>query len=393
MIDGKRPAEITADDLHRLIEAGYAENRTIEYKRNLSTGNRDEKRELLADISSFANSSGGYLIFGIEEREGAPVALTGIERSADEAQLAMEDLIRSGISPRIPGIEMAPVLLDSSISCLVMYIPRSWALPHAVTLGGSSMRFYARGAAGKFPLDIAQVRDLFAMSGSMAERLQSLRAERIATVLRGDGPLPLVPGPRALLHVIPAQATVPGNAIDVKWFGRNSMIQALHNISGGFTSWHYNADGVLTYVGPDTSGFFLSYVHLFRSGVIEAADTSIVTGRVGDDPPLIPSSSLEERLLKAVPQHLGCMRLLQLPPPYFVSLTLLGVKGRVLAVSEGGRGQPLDREVIVLPDVIADRPDADAAVLLQPILDGVWQASGFEGSANYSGDGEYRSSR
>ena len=51
--------QITADDLQALIDAQAPEKRTLDYKATLP-GNADaDKKEFLADVSSFANAAGG----------------------------------------------------------------------------------------------------------------------------------------------------------------------------------------------------------------------------------------------------------------------------------------------------------------------------------------------
>ena len=68
----KRFDEITKADIDALVANGVAEGRTLDYKRTLPGGKDDEKREFLADVSSFANAAGGDIIFGVEEDQGIP---------------------------------------------------------------------------------------------------------------------------------------------------------------------------------------------------------------------------------------------------------------------------------------------------------------------------------
>lgn len=56
---------IAEADLLALISNAVSEGRTIDYKRELPGNSDGEKKEFLADVSSFANTSGGDLIFGL----------------------------------------------------------------------------------------------------------------------------------------------------------------------------------------------------------------------------------------------------------------------------------------------------------------------------------------
>jgi predicted HTH transcriptional regulator len=92
------------NDLKELLTTQVPEGLRIEYKRE-PYGNSDaEKREALKDISCFANASGGHLIIGIEEQNGLPIAIRGISTMNPDAVIQrLEQLIRSGIEPRIQG--------------------------------------------------------------------------------------------------------------------------------------------------------------------------------------------------------------------------------------------------------------------------------------------------
>ena len=73
-------SELTYEDIEALTSLGEPESIMLDYKKTISGANRD-KAELAKDISAFANSQGGYLIIGVEEREGKPIhPPCGIER-------------------------------------------------------------------------------------------------------------------------------------------------------------------------------------------------------------------------------------------------------------------------------------------------------------------------
>ncbi|MSP95701.1 MAG: ATP-binding protein [Betaproteobacteria bacterium] len=113
-------------DLQELIASQVPEGLRVEYKRD-QYGNTDaEKREVLKDVSAFANAHGGHLLIGIEARDAIPVALPGLAGlNADDAILRMEQLIRSGIEPRILGVRSKAVRLETGNTILVFRIPHS----------------------------------------------------------------------------------------------------------------------------------------------------------------------------------------------------------------------------------------------------------------------------
>ncbi len=58
---------IVAADLQALVDNSVSETKTLEYKESLPGNSDGDKKEFLADVSSFANASGGYIIFGMKE--------------------------------------------------------------------------------------------------------------------------------------------------------------------------------------------------------------------------------------------------------------------------------------------------------------------------------------
>src|SRR5712692_11431287 len=92
--------QITEADLIDLINASVAERKTLDYKQQLPDTNDAGKRELLADVSSFANTAGGDLVFGMTESAGVPTGVPGVQiRGTDQEILRFDSIIRDGLSP------------------------------------------------------------------------------------------------------------------------------------------------------------------------------------------------------------------------------------------------------------------------------------------------------
>ena len=199
--------QITEADLQVLIDNEVLEGKTIEYKQELPSNPDSEKKEFLADVSSFANAIGGDLIYGISEDPvtKAPIELTGLDiKNADKEISRLDSMIRDGIEPRMPGVVIQPCSLSNSKTALIIRIPKSWINPHRVTYKGHD-KFYARSSNGKYPLDVSELRIAFNLSETLAERIRKFREERISKIYANDMPVPFTNNAKIVLHLIPAQ--------------------------------------------------------------------------------------------------------------------------------------------------------------------------------------------
>lgn len=153
--------QIKEEDLLALKENAVIERKTLEYKQALPGGSDSEKREFLADVSSFANASGGDLLYGVSEDKatGAPKAIDGLAiGNIDQEKLRLENMIRDGLKPRLPSCTILPLQLTNGKYVFMIRIPKSWISPHSV-INGKYHAFYSRNSSGKYPLDVGEIRD------------------------------------------------------------------------------------------------------------------------------------------------------------------------------------------------------------------------------------------
>ncbi|MGC9515016.1 AlbA family DNA-binding domain-containing protein, partial [Methanocrinis sp.] len=325
------------------------------------------------------------------EENGVPVEISGLAGiDPDKEILRLESMVQTGIAPRIPGISMRAVPLEGGRSVIVVRIPKSWASPHMITKGSS--RFYSRNSAGKYPLDVFEIRTAFSITGTAAERMRDFRAETLAKIVAEETPAPLNEGPKMVLMVVPFGAFEPASRFDV-----SSLVQRYKSgkgtlplpLTGLFSGFRYNFDGLLTY---DDRG---SYSQTFVSGIIEAVD-SVILGDQSDHPDgdkAIPSLRFEETLLDALPKYIQTQVHLGVEPPVFVMLSLLGVKGRRMQVDGpdfSGHGEVrIDRDALLVPEIMVESFERSSEEILRPAFDAVWRAAGWERSMNYDQDGRW----
>src|SRR5438552_1880183 len=114
------------DRLEQLIRDNVEENLSLEYKSAEALGKSDAKKaEIVRDVSAFANSSGGVLIYGIaefqnREQRHLPEKIDPVTRQKYSKEW-LEQIIQS-IQPRIDGIVIEPVTINPSSVCYVVSI-------------------------------------------------------------------------------------------------------------------------------------------------------------------------------------------------------------------------------------------------------------------------------
>jgi len=380
--------DISEQDLQTLIAQKEVEGKTIEYKQELPRNTDADKKEFLADISSFSNSSGGDLIYGMVEDKGMPKALDGLDiGELDQVKQRLENLVRDGIEPRIPPLTIQPVPLSNTRTAIVIRVPKSWSSPHRVRYQGHD-KFYSRNSAGKYQLDVAELRIAFNLSETITERIRNFRRDRISNIVANETPILLPNTAKIVLHLIPIIAFSSVQNLDIDKIA--SHAEQLHPITcyGGLNR-RYNLDGFLTH-SVYTEDKAYSYVQLFRNGIIEAVETSLLTPR-RDKRLLIPSVAYEKRLINSLSNYLSVLKTLPVEPPIFIFLTLLGVKGYRMdssRIDDLDDLHAIDRDIILLQETPVENYEAAAEDILKPCFDSIWNACGFSNSWNYK-DGKW----
>lgn len=101
MIFQKSLNQIEISDINELINNRVAENIRLEYKKTLDLKNSYQKKEFLKDITGFANSEGGLIIYGVEEnKDSSPKIITGINiQNPDEFERKITEIIHTNVEP------------------------------------------------------------------------------------------------------------------------------------------------------------------------------------------------------------------------------------------------------------------------------------------------------
>jgi len=142
------------EDVENLRINKVSESQILDYKKQLL-----EDSKLLEEVSAFANTQGGFIIFGVEEtgRGGYPKEITGISKSQINKE-RMEQVILGNIQPRLNVKIQEIEHQDPSKAIIVVQIPNSYLKPH---MHGRYNKFYKRYEFEAIPMTEIEVSDAY----------------------------------------------------------------------------------------------------------------------------------------------------------------------------------------------------------------------------------------
>jgi hypothetical protein len=387
-------ADITATDIRNLIDSEVAESVTLEYKEEFPS--MEDKKEFLYDISALANQAGGDLIYGMADRRGEDKQATGIADHLGGMRIAnvqteiarFSNLIRDGIAPRLSGVVMRHVICPDG-DVLVIRVPHSWNRPHMVTLGGVN-RFVGRAPTGKYPMSVDEIRRAFSEQRELSETIDNWRSNRADLASRNEGPVIFASNVIMLFHVIPASA-FSREPLRETWVVPDRDKLAVY-VPHRSTNRRYNADGYLATAQIHPKSGAYGYAQMFRSGIMEYADSQIYFPVSQGGAEMILGQEIEKQIVNCYEDAVNRMRRLGRTGIAYAGLSLIGVMGKNI-YSRGGHwgsvDQPIRGNIFNSPEVLVDINDAEDspyANTLLPLVDTMWQAGGREGTPQKTAD-------
>lgn len=375
---------IGSADIERLVADQVSEGKTIEYKSVLPGGTDSDKKEFLADVSSFANTAGGDLVYGIGEGQGIPERMMPLVMAdADLEQRRLDNLIRDGIRPRLT---YAIRLIDvPGGRILVIRVERGWSGPYRVIFQGHD-KFYGRTTAGKYPLDVDELRAAFTLSQSTLDKIRAFRVDRTIALSNNVTPIPFEPGGKIVLHCMPfgAFAGGTGNYDVLQYKNQPHLLRPFRSGSGWST--RITLEGILSKSGNPA----ISYTHLYRNGIVESVEGTLLNIEHNGVRSL-PSIAYEQAILQYLPICFSFLRTLGVIPPVAVALTLTNVRGVEMSHDPLGFDEyhPIEVDTLSLPETVVENLDEDSAKILKPMFDLIWNACGLPGSLNFDAQGRW----
>lgn len=140
------PVTLSIEAIARIVKDHVPESSTLEFKETLVLDKPETKRDLVRDVTAFANASGGSIVVGISEK-GMPchAPMWGHLATVDAEKIRQQviDLCASHVDPAIPGLDVRTELVPET-SLVVITVPAAGQIPHAVIGFDGKTEYYVR---------------------------------------------------------------------------------------------------------------------------------------------------------------------------------------------------------------------------------------------------------
>jgi hypothetical protein len=147
------------ETLTSFIKNEIEESIHIEFKSGEALSKTDsKKKEVAKDVSAFANSDGGIIVYGISEKNHKADKFTYVDGDVYTKEW-LEQIISTTIKRNIDGLKIYPVRNNGKIeeSIYVVQIPSSIDAPHL----SRDNRFYKRYNFESVPMEEYEIRQLY----------------------------------------------------------------------------------------------------------------------------------------------------------------------------------------------------------------------------------------
>ena len=257
--------------------------------------------------------------------------------------------------------------------------------PHRVIFKGDS-RFWGRSTNGKYELDVPELRNAFLFSNAVNERMAAFRSDRIIALENGRSLVTVAPGPKLAIHCMALESFGGRPHFDVLAL---DQFRPIGTSLAGWRQPRVNFEGIICVASGNVP---ISYTQVFRNGVVEAVHAGVLSNPI--QPRFIPGLAYEETVVNYLPHCFQIIRKLGCRPPVFIGISLIGVRGLTLWIGplrqiKMGGGTLIDRDVLILPEILVEDLSAPVGPLLKPTLDLVWNACGFEHSIFFDDAGNW----
>lgn len=371
----KKLEELTPEYIQSLEGKEVNESKYLDYKTKLWGKSKSEKKEMLKDISAFANSGGGDIVIGIKETKGLDeyskkLEVVGIDDfDLDSEILSIESSLGDNLRPRLPKrVDFKRIDMPSCGAIFVIRIYRSWISPHMVTLDRSN-KIYGRNNGGVILMDVDQMREAFTRPADIIDRIREWRRKRVFSIASREFPIVIPDSPHdygnIVLHLIPIEAFALSDISDrLSGLGLENKIDTdllklifpmgyNGDFNGGFKG-HPNLDGHISYYIGGCIDETYPYLQLFRNGCFEAVLIDEVKVDKIKGGKFIDLRCLRDKMEKQLMRYLELMKRMELGSLVYLAISITNSKGVKIYFNSGSRREsmqtPIQKDIVMFPE-------------------------------------------
>ncbi|PZU10729.1 MAG: hypothetical protein DI605_03540 [Sphingomonas sp.] len=368
MID-KPLDQITFKDIEALALYGRSEGLTLDFKVSFPGADHKGTRDFLADVTALANTDGGDIVIGVrEDGNGTAQEVVGIDASnLDEALRRVDDQLRSCVDPRVPQFRIRTIDLENGRAVLVMRVGASLIAPHRVAFDKSS-RFFRRGNRSNYEMSTTELRQAFAASTDLPNRIRDLHRAAVAAIAGTDMPCRIQEGPTAVLTVAPL--SVLREARSVNFTRELAVLPPRHTSNLNMV---VGLSGLVVHSPIDAETRAVrSWSVNHRLGYLDFAWT---VGHADRGQKLVWPKYFVPELKGIASFAVTRLRSLGIEGPWIAMLTFVGVRDYRIIAGDDYMTDPAWEDPAYLGEIVDDQMSADA---LRPFTEGFWRLFGVD---------------
>lgn len=379
---------VTKETIQSLIN-NVSESTQIDFKKKLNLNKDEEKKEFLADVVSFASTSGGDIIIGISENKGIAEKIEPIEiPDIDNFKLSVSSIIKDGIEPRV-NFQIKEFLFDKEY-VILLRIFKLFPGPPMIIYKNTS-KFFGRGASGKYQLNYLQIRNAFTSAATINETFKEFRNNRINHFLSGvDGNDPSKPF--MLFYIYPINEV----NFDINNIPVEKINEALYPVTSGSFDKTYNIEGFAMYRHIKHDGDNrLTQNQLFYNSAIEIYDDNFLNNKKISNKSnikLVYLDYLEGHIIRNFERIIKFYSKYSISAPYLINFSLVSIRnsqGATHDLKHNYSFKIINRENLIFREFVIN-PNTDYPVdSLKLMFDDLWRSFGVFKSPSFDEDGKF----
>lgn len=383
-LQGKFITDITEADILELFRLPVKEGRTLDYKRELSLDDKENKKQnFIIDVTALYNTDGGCIIYGIEEKKNERNENTGFPdtiihqpyENKERFEQQLHSIIKDNTDPSIPNIVVQFLTVEGK-ELFIVGVPRGLGLPSMITYRDLN-RFHRRSVSGNYVVTTFELNQMFLQNQAVKEKASLFRSNRIAAIKSGEVFPDMEVKGDYLLHLVPFSFLderiydlPPLVTSNLKIYPVNQESYYSKNLS------QYNLDGLLTYKFENGQKTITSCIQYFRNGIIEAYTNRCHFTDEKSSQVHIRGNEIVTTTIFTVSNMVEVFKALEVEPPFAVYLNLLGVNNAMFITPPSALAGYIMRSDVLLPPVLVNSYDFtyhELFELLKPIFNILWQ--------------------